>query len=257
VLPLTDIHCHLLAGLDDGPRTLDDAVAMCSLAASQGTRIISALAHQNEYYPHVTADLIRQSTSILVDRLKGSDIPIAVFPSAEVMVKPDIEKSWERGELMSVADKGQYLLVEMPHRLFVDLRDIVRGLGQYNLRVILAHPERHAEFLHEPGRIEELIDLGCLVQVSSSSITNPASSRDAHALKNWLKRGVVHLLGSDGHSLNRRPPKVAEAFRQISQIAGAAAAERICRSNGETIVAGTPLRTTKPTPPTRRWFWFT
>ena len=69
------------------------------------------------------------------------------------MVHPEVEFSWQKGELLSVADRGHYLLLEMPHGLFVDLRDIVRNLRRSGVRSILAHPERHPELLHEPGRI--------------------------------------------------------------------------------------------------------
>ncbi len=53
------MHCHLLAGLDDGPRTEEDAVEMCRIAYADGTRIIAAGAHQNEKYPAVTPERIR------------------------------------------------------------------------------------------------------------------------------------------------------------------------------------------------------
>ena len=59
MIPLVDIHCHLLAGLDDGPRTDEDALEMCRIAYEDGTRIIAAGAHQNEHYPENTADRIR------------------------------------------------------------------------------------------------------------------------------------------------------------------------------------------------------
>ena len=59
MLPLVDMHCHLLAGLDDGPRTADDALEMCRIAHAEGTRMVAALAHQNERWNGVTPDIIR------------------------------------------------------------------------------------------------------------------------------------------------------------------------------------------------------
>src|SRR5262249_58807988 len=69
MIPLVDMHCHLLAGLDDGPRTEDDAVAMCRLAGAEGVRWMAATAHQNECYPAVTPDAIRAATARLRQRL--------------------------------------------------------------------------------------------------------------------------------------------------------------------------------------------
>jgi protein-tyrosine phosphatase len=142
----------------------------------------------------------------------------------------------------------------MPHDLFVDLGDTVKRLRQAGVRPILAHPERHDELLHEPGRIEELIEAGCLVQVSSQSLTSPLSSRSSQALRSWLRRGIVHLLGSDGHSLSRRPPKMLEAYRCICGWAGNAVADRVASTNGLAVLQGRPLHVARPEPRHRRWF---
>jgi protein-tyrosine phosphatase len=253
MLPLVDLHCHLLAGLDDGPRTEDDALAMCRLAYEEGTRMAAALAHQNERWSAVTPEAIRSAAGKLAARLREAAVPLTVFPCAEVTASPDIVEAWEAGRLMSVADRGQFLLVEMPHGLFVDLRPAVRRLAAAGVRVILAHPERQPELLHEPGAIEALIGEGCLVQVSSASVTGPRSVTDGRALKGWFRRGCVHLLGSDGHSPRRRQPRLAEAYRQVRAWAGAVVADRVGSTNGTAILHGLPLRVPPPEPERRAW----
>ena len=258
MIPLVDMHCHLLAGLDDGPRTADEALAMCRLADAEGVRLAAALAHQNEQWQTVTPDRIRQAAGRLTQQLHEAGLALTVFPCAEIMVFPDLVAAWRRGELLSVADRGQYLLLEMPHGLCVDLRALVKELRQEGVRPILAHPERHQELLHDAGRIEQLIRASCLVQVSSASITSPASARDERALKSWFKRGVVHCLGSDGHSPRRRPPHLAAAYQRVRRWVGAAAADRIGSTNGTAIAHGLPLRTPEPEPVRKRWllkFW--
>src|SRR5688500_1282776 len=119
MLPLVDIHCHLLAGLDDGPRTEDEALEMCRIAHADGTRIIAAGAHQNERYPAVTPDRIREAAGRLSERLRANNIDLTIFPCAEVEAHPYIDVAWREDKLLSVADRRQYLLLEMPHGLFV------------------------------------------------------------------------------------------------------------------------------------------
>ena len=87
---------------------------------------------------------------------------------------------------------------------------------------ILAHPERQPEFIDDVRLIEALVEAGCLVQVSSSSVTDPPDWFNSEKLKDWFRRGLVHLLGSDGHSPRRRRPLMAAAYERIGQWAGAA-----------------------------------
>ena len=129
----------------------------------------------------------------------------------------------------------------MPHGLFVDLRGTVLDLRAAGVRPILAHPERSPELLQDGGRIEELIRAGCLVQVSSKSVTAPASGRDERALKGWFRRGMVHVLGSDGHSPSRRPPRLADAYRRLVRWAGCGVADRWPAPTGRPSRLGLPF----------------
>ncbi len=155
--PLVDLHCHLLAGVDDGPRTEEESLAMCRIAYEEGTCMVAAVAHQNHRYPNITPDRIRAATERLAQRLREARVSLAVFPCAEIMACPDLESLWQGGQLLSVADRGEYLLIEMPHGLCVDLRAIVRRLREAGVRVILAHPEAVPELLHDPGAIEQIM----------------------------------------------------------------------------------------------------
>jgi protein-tyrosine phosphatase len=243
-----------LAGLDDGPRTADEAVAMCRIAVAEGVRMICATAHQNPRWEAVTPDLIRSATRDLAQAVRAEGLGLSVFPCAEVMVHPDIESAWEQQQILSVADGGKYLLMELPHGLFVDLRHTVVGLMKRGVRPILAHPERQPELLHEPDQIERLIRAGCLVQVSTRSVTEPPTKEDGRALRDWFKRGIVHVLGSDGHSPRHRQPLMAQAYRRVAGWIGPAAADLVCGANGMAILQGLPLRVPEPAARRRHWF---
>lgn len=254
MLPLVDIHCHLLAGLDDGPRTQDEALEMCRMAYQDGTGTISAGAHQNDHYPENTPDRIREAAKQLQARLQEEQIPLSIFPNAEVEVHPDMLSSFRKGELLTVADRGQFMLVEMPHGVFVDLRGAANQLRQEGVRVIIAHAERVPELLHDSGRIEELIALGCLVQVSSRTITHPPSRLDGKAIREWVERDIAHLLGSDGHSPKRRRPLMREAYNQIADWAGRGVADRICSVTALSVIQGRSFALPRPKPRKKSWF---
>jgi protein-tyrosine phosphatase len=242
MIPLVDMHVHLLAGLDDGPRTAEDALAMCRIAHEDGVQMAAATAHQNEHWPAVTPDCIREAAGALRRALGEEGVPLTIFPCAEVMADPDTPDKWSADRLLSVADRRQYVLLEMPHGMFVDLRPTVERLRLAGVRPILAHPERNPEFLEEPERIEEMIRAGCLVQVSSGSVTDAPGRRREKALAGWFRRGLVHVLGSDGHSPRRRAPRMAAAYVRIREWAGRAVADRVCSTHGMAILQGLPLR---------------
>lgn len=249
---MVDMHCHLLAGLDDGPRGQDDALAMCRLLAEQGVSHAAALAHQCERW-NVQDGTIRQAVAELRLRLQEEGIGLSVHPAAEVMATPDLVSSCAAGRLVSLGDHGRFLLVEMPGGVCVDLRPAARRLGQLGVRMVLAHPEQCPELLHEPGAIEELIRLGCLVQVSSRSVTDPESKEDARALRGWLRRGCAHFLGSDGHSPRKRQPLMAAAARRVREWAGESVAHQVCHENGLRVLTNQPL-VVPPPRPERRWW---
>jgi protein-tyrosine phosphatase len=252
---IADMHCHLLAGLDDGPKERAEALEMCRLLAEQGVGAVLALAHQNEHYPKVTPDLIRAGAQALKEDVRAHRLPVAVFPGAEVMVHPATLESVDQKQYLTVADAGHYLLIELPHGLFIDLRETVYGLVQRGIRPILAHPEQVGELLFSERMAEELIRLGCLFQLSTGNVTQAPNRQHAQAVKAWVRRGFVHVVGSDGHSPGRRPPLLAEGCRILAQWIGPQAADRLCGLNAMAILQDLPLRIDPPQAP-RTLYWF-
>ncbi len=253
MLPLIDTHCHLHAALDDGPRDWEEAVEMCRIAWQDGVRAVAATAHQNPSWPDVTPEQIRGSTRELQARLDQARIPLEVYACGEVMIGPELLDDWTAGRLMSVADSGRYLLIEMPHAVILDIEDLVVELVALGVRPILAHPERYPELLFGAETVMELIRLGCLMQICADSITAP--DRQVHReLRHWLARGWVHLVASDGHSSTSRGPQLSAAFDQIARWTSPAVAERVCCTNGMAVLEGLRLTVPDPQPHKRSWF---
>ena len=255
---------------------------MCRMAFEQGTRAIAATAHLHERWPKSTPSSIIEGTARLAAALKQIGLPLSVYPSAEVAIRPDLDAAWQRGAILGVGGRVNYVLIEIPMDRYVDTRDTVVRFMALGVRPILAHPERYPELLHRPGAIETLIEAGALVQVTASSLGGPPPSAPPvlpspgpsrlspdflrpppsalrpppsalNALRRWVERGVVHLVGSDGHSPDRRPPEMASAYRQIAAWSGQQAADRLCSLNGLAILEGRSLRLPPPRPEGKGW----
>jgi protein-tyrosine phosphatase len=253
VFPLADVHVHLLAGLDDGPRDPGEAEAMCHMLVADGVAHATALAHQNPSWPDNTPERIRTAADSLKAMLAEKKIPLAVYPTAEVVLTSTLVEDWKAGKLVSVSDQKKYLLVEEPHKLFLDYRlaaNELRGLG---IRVIVAHAERYPELLHDPELTALWIKAGCLIQVSTQALAAP-SAYDEPALKEWATRGMIHLLGTDGHRTDFRPPRYAAGYRRLEKWVGAPAAERIGGIWGSAVLQGLPVNPPPPKEKTKSWF---
>ncbi|QVL31943.1 protein tyrosine phosphatase [Telmatocola sphagniphila] len=255
MLSFVDLHVHLLWGLDDGPRTLEDALEMCALAVADGTGTAAALAHQNEGWPDNTPERIRQAVSELKLQLAVNQIPLNVVPSSEVMIQLDFEESLTEGKYLTVGDHGRFLLVELPANISLDIRPIADTLLQRNIVPIIAHAERYPDVFYHEGFVEELVHMGCIIQVNAGSITMPQARREEKILKSWFQRNLVHLVASDGHSTVRRPPKIRSAYDRISHWTNQGVADRVCSLHGNIIINNLPWRPLPIIPAqTRTWF---
>jgi len=252
--PWADTHVHLLAGLDDGPAHLDEAVAMVRALLSEGVRHASGLAHQNPDYPQNTAAHLRQACENLEARLREEQLAFSVYPTGEVMLSPTTYEEYQQGRLLTLGDRRKLLLVEMPHGLFMDVLPLQAQLAREGVRLVIAHTERYPELLYDLSLGERWFAAGCLFQFSSGEFAQPYDAQLARALRTWAERGLVHMLGTDAHNLTRRPPIYRQGVANLSRWVGPAAAERMASHWGIAALQGLPIHPPrlKPRP---KSFW--
>lgn len=249
-----DTHVHLLAGLDDGPPNVEIAVAMCRMLVAEGVRTAVALAHQNDSYPENTPSALIEATAQLERLLQDEQIPLKVVPAGEVMLSTEFIDRVKAGDYLTVANRGQYLLVEQPHGVFLDVRPYAVGLRPLGMRLILAHAERYPELLHDDAYTRELISLGCLVQVTPRVLAQPGSLEDERRLRTWVTQGYVHLVGSDGHGIDRRLPRLQDGMGVIHRWAGPGTVDRVGNIWASSILHGRMINPPAPQVAKQGWF---
>ena len=228
--PLVDIHCHLLPGLDDGASTLDDALAMAEMAVADGIETIVATPHQLGNHTRNSGQVIRAATARFQHILDQRRTPLRVLPGADVRIEPDLPRRIRAGEVLTLADRGRHVLLELPHSIYVPLDRLLADLRAAGLVGVLSHPERNHAILKRPNVLRLLVERGCLLQLTAGSLTGTFGSQ-VQKLSEWLvEQGFVHFVSTDAHGTKNRRPLLRRAFERVIELAGyEAAVDLFCR----------------------------
>lgn len=210
---MIDLHCHLLPGIDDGPPTFDDALAMARAAVACGTTSIVATPHVSARYPN-DAERIGALLEELAALLRANAIPLEVLPGAEIALSHLIDL--DESELSRLGlGGGEWLLLEPPFAAATTgLDGLVLELVHAGYRVVLAHPERCPAFQREPRLLDELVDQGVLTSVTAGSLVGRFGSSVRRFSARLVEAGVVHNVASDAHGSSGRGPSIAPELEQ-------------------------------------------
>ncbi len=239
---MIDLHFHCLPGIDDGPGSWDDAVALCRKAASEGTTSIVATPHVlrdgwlNED-PRERDELILKLNTLLGGRP-------AILPGCEFFYSYDAPELWEEGPdgPLTGLNRSSYLLLEFPGTLVPrDAEGVIHELVVLGVTPVIAHPERNLDFAREPELLERFVRKGAITQVTASSLTGEFGRPPFAAAQDFLRRGIVHLVASDAHNLVRRPPRLAAARERVRKEWGGELETALFESNPRAVIEGHEL----------------
>ena len=227
----------MLPGLDDGADTWDESLAMAQLAVADGFSTVITTPHQLGNYAANDGDTIRLQTRRFQEFLNANRVPLTVLPGADVRIEPDLVAKLRAGNVLTLADRRRYVLLELPHELYVPLDRLLGELDSAGMIGILSHPERNQGILGRPQLIEPLVDAGCLMQLTAGSLTGSFGPEIMRFSEWMLSQGLVHFLATDAHGSKMRRPLLYEAFLRVEELAGYAAAYDICCRNPGCVIA--------------------
>lgn len=234
-----DTHNHMLPGLDDGPATIKEAVEMARVAHKNNITKIITTPHHNDYH-HPTKQEILASFELLQAALKKEAVPVEIYPGQELRISLGLPDELKAGELFSLAG-SKYILLEFPFEgipLFTE--DVIFRLRLDGWIPVLAHVERIHDVQRKPERLKKFIEMGCLTQINSNSLTGELGRASLDIGKKLLKAGRVDIMATDTHAAYRRAPDFTDALRFASRIIGNGAAQRLVSDNPGKIFENTP-----------------
>lgn len=236
---MIDIHCHLLPGVDDGARTLEDSVAMARMAHAAGTRTIVATPHMLHPQFHVPGPVAQAKVAEVRDALAAANVAVEVVLAGEIHWNAEVEERLATGELLPLCAKRRYILFELPYgEVPHGFRELCWKLHLAGIFPVLAHPERISELQQHPDRLEPIHDAGILVQVTAMSLTGDFGRRARKVAERWLAQGIADVIASDGHSCRSRPPTMDEAARIARKLGGPTMEDWTTREAPRRILAG-------------------
>jgi protein-tyrosine phosphatase len=280
---MIDLHAHILPQLDDGAESHEESIEMCRISHKDGVRTIVAT-------PHILPGVYKNNRSTILtkvqelnDALKklrvqssgfgGKDFDAStpqhlkvnstnsinptysmtefrILPGADVHFSSEMPQLCENGGIVTVNDKGQYLMVEFDFQgIPYHAEDVLFRLITKGIIPIITHPERNFEIGQKPQRYGEMIRMGCLGQVTAMSLTGGFGAGVRGTAERLLKNRLIHIIASDSHSIDRRPPILSTAVRAAEKMVGKEEAQRMVTEYPQAILEGRRPNVPEPIKP--------
>jgi len=239
-----DVHCHVLPGVDDGPTDMAASMEMCRALVNDGISTVIATPHQLGRYEGANSPAqVRAAVAELMVEIEKLGLPLTVLPGADVRVHERLVDMIEQDRVTTIADKGKHILLELPHETLIDLTFLNRALMNRGIQGIMTHPERHHALRRKPELLARWIADGMLVQITAGSLIGLFGPNSQNNAWDLIDAGMVHIVATDAHDHEQRPPVFTEAFEVLEEDIGRAMAEQICLVNPLMVLEGEHIPT--------------
>ena len=237
---MIDLHSHILPGIDDGPQSFEQSLALVRAAARNGITHMVATPHIHPgRYSNTAASIVVSFREFLSNLSTHEDLGIQFALAAEVRVSDEVIYLASENQLPALGywEGDLLVLLEMPHsQIPAGLVKLLDWLAKQNIRPLIAHPERNKDIIRDFDQIKPLVAAGCLFQVTAGALVGQFGHPARVRAEQILKRGLATVLATDTHHIERRPPNLAEGRCAAEQLIGEKQAWELVRDNPLKIV---------------------
>lgn len=237
---MIDIHSHIIYGVDDGPKNLEDSLNLIEEAYKQGIRKIVATSHRRKGMFETPEEKIFSNFNDLKAKVNTVYPDLELHYGAELYFTLDVLKKLEGRTLPTLANSNYVLIEFSSNTRYKEIFSAVDSIILLGLRPILAHIERYNCLENNKDYVKELINKGALIQVNASSVLKTKLFRDKHKIykkrtKYFLDNNLVHFVATDMHNLTNRKPHLKEAYELVSSKYGVETAKKLFENNQKLI----------------------
>lgn len=232
---IIDMHCHILPGVDDGPRESREAMEMLRMEYQQGVRKIICTPHRHKGMFEASVEERKRSLELMQKKLLRMGIPMELYLGCEFHIESEMLLKLRTEPVYTMAG-SRYVLTEFPVRVTEqEAMKVLRELVSCGFRPIIAHVERYKKVC-VPEVVRHFIQMGAYIQVNAGSLTGAEGWRTKTAARKLLNESCVHFVGSDAHSTGRRRSFLGECAEYMTKKIGEATTYRILAENPQKVI---------------------
>ena len=240
---MIDLHCHYLPFVDDGARSVAEALLLARAAVSNGISeaVLTPHIHPGRWDNRLST--LKRRFEAFESALRIRAIPLRLHLGAEIRLGADTLALLAEGELPVIGqwqDQSVVMLEFPPGQLPIGAINIVEPMQKRGVLPMLAHPERNRHVMLDRQKIEPFVRAGCLLQITAGSVCGRFGPMARDSAFELIDAGWVSFMATDAHNLVHRPPILAEARRIIAQRYGAEAAAMLTRTNPKRLLRRAP-----------------
>jgi len=254
---MIDIHAHVLPGLDDGPANMGEALDLARAAHADGIDRIVATPHMLDgVYDAARADVFA-GVARLNDALGEHGIPLLVLAGADIHVETEIPQLLRDSQLVTVADRGKHLLLELPSDVVPGKLDqLLFAVQLQGVHPVISHPERNRVIQEDSATLIPLVEAGCLTQVTAASLVGDFGRQVQDCARGLFEYRMAHFVATDMHDTRHRAPRLSAAAAELTELIGDEEAKEVLEENPEALLHGRHIQAPDPVVPKPRRKWF-
>ncbi|MCR5403281.1 MAG: protein-tyrosine-phosphatase [Butyrivibrio sp.] len=215
--PTIDIHCHIMPGVDDGSPDMKTSLEMLRIADKNDITHLILTPHHKPMHHNVSPEHNVLYRKELQQNARAEGIRAKLFSGNEIYYSDETVDELMRGEVCSLAG-SDYVLIEFhPTNPYKAIQNAMYRVLTAGFIPIVAHVERYSDIVTKPVHVEDLIEMGCLIQVNASSIMGKYGFGISSFTRKLLKKELVHFIASDAHDTGNRAPQLLECRKYVEK----------------------------------------
>jgi len=229
---MIDIHAHILPGVDDGAKTMEESIVLLRKAIEQGTTHQVLSPHVQSTVSKVMPEHFLEIFEALKEEVKRLELPIKIYLGAEINYRSYLSPDYQ----MLSLNQSKYVLVEFSPRIESPIEDVVYDLTRMGYKPIIAHVERYVYL--DYSDYARLKSIGALLQVNTGALMGLNDKIQKKLSLKLLKDGLIDIIATDTHNIEKRPPNLKDCYNYLKGMVDDDYLDALFYKNAEPIIKG-------------------